>query len=298
MIQSPLPCCYYPTKTVFIDDSENFLDSVVLSLDDDIDIITFRSPKKATNYLKEHKNNAFIHEPFSLSEVNLLNLHQQLYNAKRFDEIFVVFIDYDMPSMNGLEVCRQLKGKGFKFVMLTGMASDKSIIKAFNEGAIDRYIEKSSFYFDREVNNALSELQMKQFQELSSVILQNRELRKSNCFHDEEVASFFKNFCEINGVYEYYLIDDFGSFLTLDFVGNPSWFTIKDEACLSPTKWEEWRQDAIGLKTVKNQYYYSWIRGEKAENHHVDVKKIVSYKDYLEVIQNRGGIRRKREVMI
>lgn len=54
------------------------------------------------------------------------------------DEIGVIIIDHNMPSMNDIEVCRKLK------ILLTGEGADKFAIDALCEGVIDCFLRKDS----------------------------------------------------------------------------------------------------------------------------------------------------------
>jgi two-component system, chemotaxis family, chemotaxis protein CheY len=64
-----------------------------------------------------------------------------LHGAMRFD---VALVDWNMPTMNGLEMLRQLRAEGFsdlKVMMVTTEAENESIERALEAGA-DEYLMK------------------------------------------------------------------------------------------------------------------------------------------------------------
>ena len=65
-----------------------------------------------------------------------MGIHKVIYDSKRFAMKTVVVVDYSMPNMNGLEVCKALEDLPLKFIMLTGKAEPETAIEAFNDGLI------------------------------------------------------------------------------------------------------------------------------------------------------------------
>lgn len=64
----------------------------------------------------------------------------ELIGEHRYD---VIISDYDMPVMNGLELLRTLRSRGYRlpFIMFTGRGNEKIAIDACNSGA-DFYLKK------------------------------------------------------------------------------------------------------------------------------------------------------------
>jgi len=58
----------------------------------------------------------------------------------------LMFLDVNMPKQNGFEVCRNLKSdastSSIKIVMLTGLSSNSSRVKALQEAGADDYLTK------------------------------------------------------------------------------------------------------------------------------------------------------------
>jgi DNA-binding NarL/FixJ family response regulator len=111
-----------------------------------------------------------LNQTHGLSE-KIKTLHREIYNSQRFHEISVLVVDFDMPGMTGLELCEELADKPFKKLLLTGKADEKTVIQAFNEGKIQKYIHKDSQNFAEEMNRAVRELQRNYFEDLSAVVI-------------------------------------------------------------------------------------------------------------------------------
>lgn len=248
MHKQNISCCYYPTTAVFIDDSKSFLDNILLELDSNINAISFAEPAKAIEYLRSNflpsftnkylrslKNNEqFIEHEYSNVEhgyvdVDIFSIHKEIYNPCRFNAATVVVVDYAMPSMNGLELCKSLQGLPFKFVLVTGDVTLDKTIDAFNAGLIQQFILKSSNDFVGKLQNIIHTLQEKQFEEFSDTIIKNLSANRRAGLSDPLVVAFLKNFFKRNNVAEYYLINESGCFLMSDLYGDLSIIVVKDE---------------------------------------------------------------------
>jgi len=243
-----LACCYYPTSVVFIDDNRSFLDNILLGFDENINTISFTEPSKAIEYLKNHALISFTRnylkslkdndslEGFNVSnvehgyvDVDILNIHRIIYNPRRFSTAIVVVVDYTMPEMNGIELCRSLKEFPFKFVLITGDATLNNAIEAFNAGLIHQFIPKSHSDFIIKLQNTIYNLQEKQFAESCSTIMKNLSITMPTNLSDPVLNDFIKEFFKKNRIVEYYLINRSGCFLMAKSNGGLSWLVIKSE---------------------------------------------------------------------
>ncbi|MEI6806937.1 MAG: response regulator, partial [Myxococcaceae bacterium] len=100
---------------LFVDDDRDFHLALSLSL-----------PADKGPYL-------FIHDP-----VEALRCLRQM----KINNISVVFMDYLMPKMTGLEVFEQAGSLCAEKILLTATRDDKIIAEALNRGLIHRHISK------------------------------------------------------------------------------------------------------------------------------------------------------------
>jgi len=326
-----LSCCYFPTRIVLLDDDEHFLKSIGLKLGREIDYLAYSNPSEALRFLNEHRPDPFTNRcllrPEELTrdhrniDIDVRAIRQEIYNPKRFEEIYVLVVDYAMPGMNGLELCKQLNDRSLKVILLTGEADTTIATQAFNKGIIHKYIRKDEENFAKLLSDAIHELQRQRFEELSEIIidsLTNNSEYPPSCLDDPVFVQFFNDLIKKHHVAEYYLLDASGSFLFLNKQGSVSWLAVKDEDAMNadvfdaeicdekvddkiidslktrekvlflysdedfrqfPTQWRAYMHPAKQL-SGRSIYYYSYI--ENSNIYHIDVKRMLSYSNYLD----------------
>lgn len=239
-----IPCCYYPTTVAIIDDNSNFLNSFKLELLNTANIATqlFDNPQTALKFFtQEYQPHFFLERCIThleeeqsdhrIIDFDLKEIYQEIYNPSRFDQISVIIVDYAMPGLDGLSLCRSITHKNIKKIMLTGEADEQIAIKAFNEGIIHKFVRKDDPDFTHSINVAVQEFQSHFFQELSEMIvtvLTKDPTRPPALLDDPVFIDFFSNLVRDLNVAEFYLTDSFGSFMFLTEEGEMSWLTIKN----------------------------------------------------------------------
>lgn len=337
MSDDRLACYYYPTTVVFLDDKKDYLDSILLELDAKIKTKLFTHPKDLIKFLQAYdKPDDFLKRiltscedaenidktditnvEHSLIDLDIYGIHKKVYDTNRFNEMIVIVIDYAMPTMNGLEVCKALEGKSFKYIMLTGQATPEEAIEGFNQGLIHRFVRKEAHDFINQLQAAIYELQKQHFQELSAPIIQALEMSRGSCVGDLVFVEFFNNCCQMNSIVEYYLINETGCFLMLDIDAKPSWLAVKnendmkyyqdiavdnmapqniineiknrqqvlflltkeDDTNVPVEEWFSYMYPATKLEGQNNNYYYAYITDSTIYNNNLN--NIVSYKNFL-----------------
>lgn len=241
---SIIPCCYHPTTVTLIDDDERFLQSLSFKLGTHLNCKTFSNSTKAIQFLKQdYQFRSFAERCLSRPEeqsrdhrnleINVREIHQEIYNPNRFNEISVVVVDYAMPTLNGAEVCYQLKqNSNFKIILLTGEASEQIAVELFNKNVIERFIRKDDIDFAKKLEQSIHELQEEYFKYLSEIVitsLTKHPEHPPSCLDDPTFISFFKKLVTKYQPTEYYLMDSNGSFMFFDINAIPSWLVVKDE---------------------------------------------------------------------
>ena len=171
---------YFPTNAVLLDDDPGFLKHFSLLLAPRLPCRSFSSVNQAlqvinaqttmTNRFNEFTNVTLLDDVEERVFVDLNKLHRLLYDANRFSQISVVIIDYDMPEMNGIEVCKRIRNPEIKKILLTGKADEKIAVEAFNAGLIHQYIRKNNSEVDILLNQAITKLQLEYFMEITKPI--------------------------------------------------------------------------------------------------------------------------------
>lgn len=240
-----VPCCYFPTLTLLIDDNARFLQGLQKFLGKDQNAMPFDNSVKVFDFISRLRdaNNAPLYARLSLKEgdnnltdtlidVDIPGILEILQNSNRFEEFSVIIVDYAMPGMNGLEVSRKIKKETpapIKVIMLTGEADENTAISAFNEGDIDRFIKKSAEDCLEKVKEYLADLCLKYFQDLSKTVKEAFRAKSNFVLEESEFINVFNKIVTENEIIEYYLIDDSGSFIMLDKSGNVTRLIVKTQ---------------------------------------------------------------------
>ncbi|MGA2655678.1 MAG: response regulator, partial [Gammaproteobacteria bacterium] len=140
--------CYFPTQTLILDDNPRFLESMNVALSANHIVKSFKTPIDLIDYVTQTESVPFsqhcLHRPeeaqinHRIIDVDVDAIQKEVYNPKRFFENTVLVVDYAMPSMHGLDVCKELRHFPIKKIMLTGEADDTIAVEAFNQGLIHK----------------------------------------------------------------------------------------------------------------------------------------------------------------
>ena len=217
---------YFPTNAVLLDDDPGFLRHFSLLLDPRLPCRTYSSVAKALQTI--NSQNSMISRFSEFTNVTLLDdveervfvdlkkLHALLYDSDRFSHISVVIIDYDMPEMNGIEVCKRIRNPEIKKILLTGKADEKIAVEAFNAGLIDQYIRKSNTEADLQINNAIKKLQMEYFMDITKPVQIVLADSTGLFLSDAKFNSTFSQLLTNNKYIEFYLWEQPKGILMLD----------------------------------------------------------------------------------
>jgi hypothetical protein len=196
-------------------------------------------------------------------------------------------------------------------MILTAEAGHRLAVEAFNAGLIDKFLQKGDVDLPTLLIQDVKELQQKYFTKLSQKAL-NEDLMYLS---DPVFIDFFNQLIANQKIVEYYLLDEYGSFLFLDAQAKPSWLIVKSAQDMQEFYEFATYQDAPleileifknknmvpyfhsdeDLKTSfdhcrpflhpalalngKQTYYYSYVTDPNA--YQLALDKIVSYEQYM-----------------
>lgn len=241
-----IPPFYFPTTVFFIDDNIDFLMNLSLRLAPNLAFQLYDSPVNALKVLNSGNHpttpidrffSRYHHtEDLPLAhhviDVNLDKVHREVYNELRFEQVSVVVVDFDMPSIDGLQFCRSIQNPHIKKVLLTGKADEKTAIKAFNEGLIDRFILKQDKDVIENLNQSILELQLEYFSQSERMLADALSIGKLTFLNDPLFAERFREICEKLKIVEHYLCSDPDGILMLDAEGTSSLLLLPNEEAL------------------------------------------------------------------
>lgn len=241
------PLFYFPSTMIAVDDQPNTLLSVNLLFEKNYQMRTFQDPQNAlddlTNYRPPLSQIPFLRAATENMnsdllencpvDFNVLNIAQLAEYAERQKEISVLIIDFNMPGMNGLEVCRALQDTPMKKILLTGDSNYQEAIAAFNGRIIDHFIHKGSATLTEELTRSVQNLTTQYFYERSQALLAHLETYKPLPLSDPKFIAFFEAWCQKNTIREYYLMDRTGSFLCINAQGKTLHFVVHTDNTLN-----------------------------------------------------------------
>lgn len=239
-----IPPFRFPTTVLFVDDSTDFLANLSLQLDPDLAFQLYDSPVDALMMLNnvssepatpiERLFSRYHHtEDLSMThhviDVNLDMVHREVYNEFRFEQVSVAVVDYDMPSIDGIEFCRRIKNPAIKKVLLTGKADEKIAVQAFNQGIIDRFILKQDKDVINILNQAIFELQRAYFTQTERMLADALAIGKHAFLRDPLFADRFREICDKLQIVEFYLCSEPDGMLMLNANGASSLLIVPNE---------------------------------------------------------------------
>ena len=244
---SDLPLFFYPTKIVWVDDDEVLLQTSVEIFGGINMIQTFNSPISCLNFFSTYSpyllSVPFLRGRFECEDYDTINhlpvdINSEAFKqlpgqAERKEEVSIIIIDYRMPDMSGIDLCRQLKHIPAKKILLTGEADTACAVKAFNEGVIDCYIRKDNPNLLNEINDYLDRLSNNYFYDQSKSLLSHIEIDHKIPSSDPEFCGFFKKWCKQNQIQEFYLSDKQGNMQLRNKQGMKSFFIIHTDNTLN-----------------------------------------------------------------
>ncbi len=229
-------CCYYPSTVLMVDDNLDLLKDLSFALmsgrhkfkskystapREIIDIL-IRQGNTLEQCIKKYTSvsEEYFEPSKSIINIDIPAIHQLIYAKPiRFAEHLVLVVDFAMPDMSGLELCRKIRqtlNLPIKIIMLTGEADQMTAIQAFNDKLIDRFVVKSSSDYIIKLLQYLHELQTEYFTEVTHAIIESSQTYQNSLRKNPTFIQLFNKIAHQSNAVEYYMLDESGSFLFLD----------------------------------------------------------------------------------
>ena len=241
-----LPIFYYPTTTYWVDDDALFLAVAKTRFSRYFNIRTSVSPSKTATLFSNYQSaiDPFLflrgcseHEDYDLPDhlpidIDFAEIRKLSERPKKTDEVSVMIVDYHMPEMSGLELCRVLKNVPIKKILLTGNAHPQDAIRAFNDGIIDYFIAKDDPKLESLVINSINQLFRHYFVDLTQPLFHHIESDNPLPHTDPVFIDFFNRLCKERDIQEYYLLNKYGDLLLIDSQKKSFYFVIRSDKAL------------------------------------------------------------------
>ncbi len=289
--------CFFPTQTLFVDDSKDFLDGLVLKLPYNLQSYSFcNSANDALSIIEANKKE---YEWFKLSiknfeeeeyehkivEFNIADIYKRIFYSNRFNIISSVIVDYDMPGKNGLELCKDIQDSGLHKVLLTGVADEQTAIDAFNNNLIDEYIPKHKSNVYELIEASITRGMHSYFSRLSELMLTSIEKDKDSeiLFH-KSFLTLFNQILKENKIIEFYIVRSTGSFILITEYGRIDLLFCIPENYID-SMYDELKEEKISYEVLKS------LRNKKKIVCLFDLdSKPLSIKDYDKLLEKATEI--------
>lgn len=251
----PLLPYYYPTTAIFIDDNEFFLGNLRQILPIALPHRLFVSPQTAMRYfsalrIEQHADDRWFSEyadnpdpaTSRVISIQLDSIARQAYDATRFGRVSVAVVNLDMPGINGLDICKALRGTPIKTILLTATAKLKIGIDAFNAGLIDAFVPKGEKDTLEKLPQVVLDLQHEFFERETRVLTHTLGGQEYGFLKDADVTAEFERHIQERRIVEYYLLSDPKGFFTLTEAGEGFYFLLFDA------------EDLFGLADISQAY--------------------------------------------
>ena len=214
-----IPPWTFPTTVVMVDDDAGFLASSKDHLSASFCLETYVDAGQALERLthfdfsgfevtlspSHHLEHADADYASVLLQFDTRRLIAMASNPDRFRVPSVAVIDFEMPELNGFELCRRLTGLPSRRILLTGKATEALAVKAFNEGLIDCYISKHSADYPVVLSATIQRLQKVYFEKMSAHL--NLALAPRLRFlNDPGFLSQFEQLVRSRNIVEHYVL--------------------------------------------------------------------------------------------
>jgi CheY-like chemotaxis protein len=210
---------YHPTTCIVIDDDRLYLDSFSYNYSDIALCATEHRPERAIErLLRDAGQNAL-----SIEEANLApagdgsaedpvvrlpasRIAAMAGDPARFSRVSVAIVDFAMPGMTGVELCRKIKHLPVKKVLLTGKTGDSTAVAAFNEGLINLFLVKHDPDLPGKLRRIILELQYDYFKALTAPLKPIVKLEDTAFLGDARIAAWVREFSTRIGAVEHSLL--------------------------------------------------------------------------------------------
>lgn len=218
----------HPTTVLVVDDDPLFLDSFRFHFGRGFRCVTCRSPHEAIQRLrasyKHWRGNLDVGPiggDWAEPGPGLSRPFGRLaHEPTRTDVISVAIIDFAMPGMSGVELCRDIIDLPVSKLLLTGKVGNETAVAAFNEGLIDRFMVKQDPHIVDVVNRLVATSQRAFFEKASLALAPVIQGVTSSYVMTQDVRAAVEKKFEDLGVVEHYLCHNPPGFLVTERAGN------------------------------------------------------------------------------
>jgi FixJ family two-component response regulator len=219
-MQGNIPAFFYFNKVILLDDDKEFVDTTIEYLKNinknikiegciNPDNLQINENYNVKSYIQTQVRDDIEKNTLSYDLVASFN---NAFNSNK-DEVSILVVDYDMPSIDGISLIKKLNNHNVYKILLTGTADEDIAVKAFNDGLIDSYIKKQEPDALKKLYNKIIDFHLRFFQkETDEIIKAILKVEENSLLNSPEYKELLYKIIKDNNIYQYYLIDEIGSY--------------------------------------------------------------------------------------
>lgn len=234
-----IPAFFYPTTVLMVDDDVGFLKATSLEMMETYKTVTFSDSNEAIAFLTR-QNGAFFRGRLLTEhlENGILAFRNEPYNARRFDDVLVSVIDYDMPNKSGFDVMQYVglsdyyKSHDHSYILLTAKKYGELDKELAEDRVGKNFISKFDANHVQDLLSRINQQAMDMFQGVCHSLvtsLTKNPQEKSSFLNDGNFLNILNHYLQSHNICEGYLFDKQGSMMLLDNEANLYWLFVRND---------------------------------------------------------------------
>ena len=248
---------FHPTTLLVLDDDAYYVESFKFHFGDQFPCVAYTQPERAIEHLLSQENqrprfdkvlqaaatrSEVGHETADADSRGCHQIRRIMSDPNRFRRVSVLVVDYDMPTMTGLQVCRAIRHLPVRKLLLTGKAGVDIAISAFNEGVIDTFLTKHDAEIQKTLPRQVLRLQDEYFKSTTEALGAAIGRREAPFLADAGVQEAIAELVKGRGIVEQYAIAQPPGVVLFDHKGQAMILAVMDGDSLR-AQWEVAREN-------------------------------------------------------
>lgn len=200
---------YFPMNVAMVDDDEDIL-NILASQFRDNEVSPHSTPEDLISSIDPININIkeFIHEiAHGTYDLNFSNVKKFVDNNS--NKHGIVISDYEMPSINGIDLLHKFNDFDVVKVLLTNVFTIEEAVNALNNGTIDFYLPKDHIH---DISEIINDLQLKFFKKKTREILKTIDTNSIAFINDGDYIKLFNTVCSKYNIIKYHILNSYGGY--------------------------------------------------------------------------------------
>ena len=248
---------FHPTTLLVLDDDPYYVESFKFHFGDQFPCVSYTQPERAIEHILSQEAQRPSFDSLLARSLaapghtqgqpenggtGAAQIGRLSSDANRFRRVSVLVVDYDMPAMTGVQVCRAISQLPVRKLLLTGKAGVDTAISAFNEGVIDTFLTKHDPEIQKTLPRQVLRLQDEYFKATTEALGAALRRHEMPFLADTGVHEALAGLIKSRGIVEHYACARPSGVLLIDRAGQAMMLVVQDGEGLR-AQWEVAREN-------------------------------------------------------